>query len=158
MYLLLAEANFTVNAGWLVVGGFCAAFGAGIWKLLPKIIKWSLEDVIESSLTPEIQKINDRIDGHMDSEESSFNEIQQSVSHIKNEFSEMKNKLDQRTELFDNLKGTMDKTNEILDKHIDDDKIQFAAAQQALVDGQQDLINQLKRIQESTEVKKKKKS
>lgn len=141
---MLMEIAITLSAGWIVLSAFCAAAGAALWKLFPRVIRWSLEEVIEETITPELKKVNDRIDSHMNSEESSFDSIQETIENVQKQ-------LDEKIGLAETLQATLHKTNDILEKHMAEDKDQFAAAQNALVLGQQDLIKQLSEIKNANQ-------
>lgn len=132
---LLATAG-AVSAVWLVLGGAAAACGMALWKLIPRVIGWSLEEVIEKTVTPQLDKVNDRIDSHMNTEENSFADLQVDVGKIASV-------LDERTALFKNVDETLRETQGVIAHHMAEDNKQFEAAGTALANGQQALLDRL---------------
>lgn len=135
----LIATTGAVTAVWIVIGGIGAALGMAIWKLIPRVIGWSLEEVIEKTVTPQLDNVNDRINSHMDSEESSFGDLQKDVGKIAAV-------LDERTQLFTHVDKTLRETQDVIAKHMAEDNRQFEAAGSALAEGQAALLERLATI------------
>lgn len=139
--LVLLATTGAVTAVWLVMGGVAAAAGMALWKLIPRVIGWSLEEVIEKTVTPQLSKVNERIDSHMNTEENSFADLQVDVGKIATV-------LDERTKLFQHVDETMRETQGVISKHMAEDNRQFEAAGTALQAGQQALLERLTAVDE----------
>jgi len=136
-------SSITINVAWLIAGGFAAALGAAIWKALPWIIKQALDEKIDSKLLPMVTEVHKRIDEHMNTEESSFDTLADTVGDLRTQLSD-------RDELFNGLQETMDKTRDVLADHIESDEQQFKLSAEALVDGQRRIDQKLAEILANT--------
>jgi hypothetical protein len=153
--------SVTINLGWLIAAGFCGGFGLTVWKLFPWAIKRALRETIEATVSPDVKAINARIDAHMDNEENSLSEVNTSIGAIEARLDErtamvdgmhvqlvgLRDQLDTRTALFDEIQETLNRNREVLEQHVNDDRVQFEQSSRALVEGQGRLLARLEGIE-----------
>ena len=74
--------NPYIDSAIIAITGLCIVGG---WRFVVRSVRREMESVIKETVQPEMDKLHERIDNHMESEEESLNRLIIILSHLSGE-------------------------------------------------------------------------